>query len=107
MIARKCEKMFPRYLVLGCGLLIGMQALFNMAVAVGIGPVTGIPLPLISRGGTSTIITCVYFGLMLNISNNCAHMGNYENDDESQSKDSPTLEPEIADNLEQKEMVTA
>ena len=44
------------------------QALFNMAVAVGLAPVTGQPLPLISRGGTSTIINCLYLGIILSIS---------------------------------------
>ena len=48
--------------------MIVFQAIINMAVAVGLIPVTGQPLPLISRGGTSTIITCLYFGIMLSIS---------------------------------------
>jgi cell division protein FtsW len=39
-----------------------------MLVAVGAGPVTGQPMPLISRGGTSTIITCIYFGIILSVS---------------------------------------
>lgn len=39
-----------------------------MAVAVGLAPVTGQPLPLISKGGTSTIINCVYIGALLSIS---------------------------------------
>ena len=42
--------------------------MFNMMVAVGLAPVTGQPLPLISRGGTSTIINCVYIGLILSVS---------------------------------------
>lgn len=50
MIARKCDKLFPKFLVLGCGLLVVTQALANMAVAVNLIPVTGQPLPLISRG---------------------------------------------------------
>lgn len=65
MIARKTEKMFPKYLVLGSALLLSIQAFINMAVAVNLIPVTGQPLPLISRGGTSTLITCAYFGLIL------------------------------------------
>jgi cell division protein FtsW len=68
IIARRCEKQFPRYLALGCGLLIVIQAFINMAVAVNLIPVTGQPLPLISRGGTSTMITCCYFGMILSIS---------------------------------------
>lgn len=69
MLASKTEKLFPRFLLLGCALIITVQALANMAVAVNLIPVTGQPLPLISRGGTSTIITCVYFGVMLACSN--------------------------------------
>lgn len=69
ILASKCEKLFPRYLLLGCTLLITMQAMANMAVAVNLIPVTGQPLPLISRGGTSTIITCIYFGIILACSN--------------------------------------
>ena len=49
MIARKCDKSFPKFLVLGCGLLVVVQALANMAVAVNLVPVTGQPMPLVSR----------------------------------------------------------
>lgn len=69
MLAQKCEKMFPKYLLLGSAMMLVIQALINMAVAVSLMPVTGQPLPLISRGGTSTIITCVYFGIILACSN--------------------------------------
>ncbi|WP_029906806.1 FtsW/RodA/SpoVE family cell cycle protein [Prevotella sp. 10(H)] len=65
VLASKCEKKFPRYLILGAGLILTIQALANMAVAVNLIPVTGQPLPLVSRGGTSTIITCAYFGIIL------------------------------------------
>ena len=53
---------------MGIAFLLVTQALFNMAVAVGLAPVTGQPLPLISKGGTSTIINCVYIGMLLSIS---------------------------------------
>jgi cell division protein FtsW len=67
-IAGKCDKLFPKYLVIGCGLMIGIQAFMNMAVVAGCLPVIGQPLPLISHGGTGTIITCAYFGIILSIS---------------------------------------
>jgi cell division protein FtsW len=67
-IARKCTKIFPMLLVMGSTMMIGLQAFVNMLVAVGAGPVTGQPMPLISRGGTSTIITCIYFGIILSVS---------------------------------------
>ena len=69
MLARKCDKFFPKYLLLGSGLILTIQALINMGVAVDLFPITGQPLPLISRGGTSTIITCAYFGIILACSN--------------------------------------
>jgi cell division protein FtsW len=53
---------------MGLALLLVSQALFNMLVAVGLAPITGQPLPLISRGGTSTIINCVYIGAILSVS---------------------------------------
>jgi cell division protein FtsW len=65
VLASKCEKKFPRYLILGSALILTIQAVANMAVAVNLIPVTGQPLPLVSRGGTSTIITCAYFGIIL------------------------------------------
>jgi cell division protein FtsW len=67
-IAKKCDKFFPAFLVTGFGLILVLQALINMGVAVGMLPVTGQPLPLISKGGTSIIITCFYFGVILSIS---------------------------------------
>ena len=56
------------FMVMGLALLIVTQALINMAVAVGIFPVTGQPLPLVSRGGSSIMVNCFYIGLMINIS---------------------------------------
>ena len=48
--------------------MLVIQASANMLVAVGIVPVTGQPLPLISKGGTSTIINCAYIGAILSVS---------------------------------------
>ncbi len=67
-IASQCENNFPAFLVMGLALLLVLQAAFNMLVAVGIAPVTGQPLPLISKGGTSTIINCAYVGVILSVS---------------------------------------
>lgn len=67
-IASRCENNFPAFLVMGLALLLVVQAAFNMLVAVGIAPVTGQPLPLISKGGTSTIINCAYVGVILSVS---------------------------------------
>jgi cell division protein FtsW len=74
-IASRCDNNFPAFLVLGLALMLVIQASFNMMVAVGIAPVTGQPLPLISRGGTSTIINCVYIGAILSVSRSAKKKG--------------------------------
>ena len=84
-IASRCENNFPAFLAMGLALLLVTQALFNMCVAVGLAPVTGQPLPLVSRGGTSTIINCVYIGVILSISRS------------AKKKDQPRTLPEDAE----------
>lgn len=67
-IAKKCNSIFATYLALGIAILIGLQAMINMGVTVGVLPVTGQPLPLVSRGGTSFLINSLYIGILLSIS---------------------------------------
>lgn len=67
-IIKMCDKSFLSFLVAGIGIIITLQALINMCVSVGIIPVTGQPLPLISKGGTSMIITATYIGIILSVS---------------------------------------
>ena len=73
-IAQKCERTFPAFLVMGIALMLVSQAILNMMVAVGLFPVTGQPLPLISKGGTSTLINCAYIGMILSVSRYTAHL---------------------------------
>jgi cell division protein FtsW len=68
VIARRCENNFPAFLVMGLALMLVTQALINMCVAVGLAPVTGQPLPLVSKGGTSSVINCIYIGVILSVS---------------------------------------
>ena len=68
IIATKTETIFGTLLVLGVGFPIIFQALINMSVAVGLFPVTGQPLPLISTGGTSIWMTCFAIGIVLSVS---------------------------------------
>lgn len=67
-IVRKCDNTYFSLMIIGFGTLIALQAMFNMLVAVGIIPVTGQPLPMISKGGTSTLINSAYIGLILAVS---------------------------------------
>lgn len=66
-IASICKSSFPALLVTGLGMIITLQAVVNMLVGSGFGLVTGQPLPMISRGGTSILITSTYFGIILGI----------------------------------------
>lgn len=67
-ISKRCTKTFHFYTILGLGILITLQACINMSVDVGLIPVTGQPLPLVSLGGTSNILTGCAMGIILSIS---------------------------------------
>lgn len=82
VIARRCEKAYPAFLITGLAMMIAFQALINMGVSVGLFPVTGQPLPLVSRGGTSFLITSAYFGIMLSVSRYARQTGKNENVEE-------------------------
>ncbi len=68
VLARSCSKVFTSVLVIGLGLLITSQAMLHILVNVGILPVTGHTLPLISLGGTSLVIMSAAFGIILSVS---------------------------------------
>lgn len=64
----KSPKAFGAMLAIGIGILLVEQAFINIAVAVHLVPVTGLPLPMISMGGTSVLFTCISFGIILSVS---------------------------------------
>ena len=68
VIATKTKTVFGTLLTIGVGVPIVFQAFINIAVAVGLLPVTGQPLPLISTGGTSIWMTCFAIGIILSVS---------------------------------------
>lgn len=68
IIAHRCNQMYPAFLVTGCAVMITMQALCHMAIVSGAGPVSGQPLPLFSKGGTSILVTSIAIGIMLSVS---------------------------------------
>ncbi len=72
MSASKAETRFGQLLASGITLLISYQALFNIAVTIGLVPTKGLPLPLISAGGSSMIFTLTAIGILLNISKESA-----------------------------------
>jgi len=68
LIVTASPKAFGALLAAGLSFSLTIQAFANMAVAVGLGPVTGVPLPLVSMGGTSILFTSVAFGIILSVS---------------------------------------
>lgn len=81
IIANRCANTFPALLIMGFALMLATQAMFNMAVAVGLAPVTGQPLPLISKGGTSTIMNCIYIGIIQSVCYSAKKTDNADNGD--------------------------
>lgn len=78
VIVRRCTRIYPALLVTGLGLTIVMQAMVNMGVCVGLMPVTGQTLPLVSMGGTSLLFTSASFGIILSISHSFSEEGEEE-----------------------------
>ena len=64
---RRCDDRFARLLGGGIGAMIISQAVINMGAVTGMLPITGIPLPLISFGGTSLVLTLASIGILLNL----------------------------------------
>ena len=69
-IYKKFPYAFGALLALGLGFTLVIQAIANMAVSVGLVPITGVTLPLVSMGGSSFIFTCVAIGIILSVGRN-------------------------------------
>ena len=85
MIARRCHRVLPALLIIGMAAMITFQALFHMAINTGVFPVSGEPLPLISKGGTSILVTSVAIGVMLSVSRTISNKSNGKNKDDGNS----------------------
>lgn len=68
IIASRCPDMYGKLLAVGLTFSIGFQAFLNMSVASSFFPTTGVPLPFISYGGSSLIVSLWMVGILLNIS---------------------------------------
>jgi cell division protein FtsW len=65
VLSIRCRDSFQRLLAFGITALIGLQAMVNMGVALGLLPTKGLPLPLVSLGGTSLIINLAGLGILM------------------------------------------
>lgn len=72
LIAFRAPDLFGTYVAFGVTLLIGIQAIINLGVVIGIFPTKGLPLPFISHGGTSLVVCMTGSGILLNISKFCS-----------------------------------
>jgi cell division protein FtsW len=88
-VAYKCSRAFPAFLIMGCAVMIVAQALVHMAIVTGLFPVSGQPLPFISKGGTSILVMSAALGIMLSVCRFAAH-----NDDKKQIKEEIESLPE-------------
>ncbi len=70
ILARRARDQFGRLILVGFGTIIGLQAFIHIGANSGLVPLTGVPLPLISYGGTALAAFMTMIGLMLNISRN-------------------------------------
>jgi cell division protein FtsW len=70
VIFRKCPFAFGAFLALALSFTLVIQAMTNMAVNVGLFPVTGVTLPLVSMGGSSFLFTCLAIGIILSVARN-------------------------------------
>lgn len=94
-LATKCTKAYPALLVIGMAVFITCQALVHIGIVVGTLPVSGQPLPLISKGGSSVIITSAALGIMLSVSRYATRRGARE---EMRDRITTLTDKEFADN---------
>ncbi len=74
-IASRCSITYPALIGMGMAVMLAFQALFHIGIVTGRFPVSGQPLPLISKGGTSIFVTCIAFGIMLSVSRTATRNG--------------------------------
>ncbi len=73
-IADRAPDQFSRYLVVGIMAWIGVQALVNVGAMVGLLPITGVPLPFVSYGGTALAVSLTAMGIVANVSRQANHV---------------------------------
>ncbi len=79
-LVTRSPKAFGAMLAMGLCLLLTFQAFANIAVSVHLVPVTGLALPMVSMGGTSTLFSCIAFGLILSVSKHIEAMADQKTD---------------------------
>lgn len=104
-LTARFKQTLPAVLVMGCAFTIVFQALYHMAIVSGVAPVSGQPLPLISKGGVSVLATSIAFGVMLS----CARHAVRVTDSTAEQKAEQAILPEntVSDNPVQTQVAQA
>lgn len=91
-LTMRFKQTMPGVLVMGCSFVIVFQALYHMAIVSGVFPVSGQPLPLISKGGISVLATSLAFGVMLSVARHAVRV----TDTQAEQRDEQNILPEDA-----------
>lgn len=86
VIVRRCTRIYPALLVTGLGVMLVLQSMVNMGVCVGLIPVTGQTLPLVSMGGTSLLFTGASLGMILSVARTFTEEGEIEEEEEEAAR---------------------
>jgi len=89
-LTMRFKQTMPGVLVMGCSFVIVFQALYHMAIVSGVFPVSGQPLPLISKGGISVLATSLAFGVMLSVARHAVRV----TDTQAEQRDEQNILPE-------------
>lgn len=104
-LTMKFKHTMPGVLVMGCAFVITFQALYHMSIVSGVLPVSGQPLPLISKGGISVIVTSLAFGVMLSCARHAARVtddkARQRQETESLPEDARAVNPVLNTSVEQ------
>lgn len=85
-VAFHLKRALPAFLIMGCAILIVFQALVHMAIVTGLFPVSGQPLPLISKGGTSVLVMSAAIGIMLSVSKHATKQADGRSDKDREER---------------------
>ncbi|WP_163536686.1 FtsW/RodA/SpoVE family cell cycle protein [Gracilibacillus sp. YIM 98692] len=84
-IAKKCQNQFGTLLAIGISSMVGIQAMINLGAISGLLPITGVPLPFVSYGGTSLVVMLLSTGILNNIARHVNyHRFQYEGEAETE-----------------------
>ena len=98
---KKCPFAFGAFLALGLSFTLVLQAMANMAVNVGLFPVTGVTLPLVSMGGSSFLFTCLSIGIILSVARNVEQLEGKKEEPVAEEEDEEDDDEDVFEETEE------